>query len=69
MFLDSMYVVPTGIGLPINLNAIGTAAIDFKTSGSFKAPKFLDTGELDVEGTIKPRCLCLVNCLNFIFYI
>jgi len=55
MFLDSMYVVPTGVGLPLNLNAIGTAAVDFKTTGSFKAPKFLDTGELDVEGMIKPR--------------
>ncbi|CAB3385673.1 Hypothetical predicted protein [Cloeon dipterum] len=61
MFLDSMYVVPTGVGLPINLNAIGTAAIDFKTSGSFKAPKLLETGEMDIDGLVKPSVVLEVT--------
>ncbi|KAF4531743.1 hypothetical protein B566_EDAN015189 [Ephemera danica] len=54
MFLDSSYAVPTSVGLPIKLNAIGTAAVNFKTTGSFKAADFLNTGDLNVEGHIRP---------------
>ncbi|GLH12109.1 Apolipophorins, partial [Gryllus bimaculatus] len=54
MFMDADYVVPTGGGLPLSLNAFGTAAVSLKMSGSLKGGNFLQTGELDVTGNIRP---------------
>ncbi|KAJ8955427.1 hypothetical protein NQ318_003525 [Aromia moschata] len=36
MFLDSNYVVPSGAGLPLSLNAIGTASINIKLQAPCK---------------------------------
>jgi len=54
LFLDTSYVVPTATGLPISLNAVGTAAVNLQMSGSLKAANFSKTHELDVEGKIRP---------------
>ncbi|XP_066998183.2 uncharacterized protein Apoltp [Anabrus simplex] len=54
VFLDTDYIVPTSTGLPINLNAVGTAAVNLKLSGSLKGTDFMKTGELDVKGNIRP---------------
>jgi hypothetical protein len=60
LFLDTSYVVPTATGLPINLNAVGTAAVNLQMSGSLKAADFLKTHELDIEGKIRPRYTLVV---------
>lgn len=52
--------MPTATGLPISLNALGTAAVNLQMSGSLKAANFLKTHELDVEGKIRPRYVPLV---------
>lgn len=54
MFLDSNYVVPSGAGLPISLNALGTASINLKLFGSLHAPNFIKTKELDLKANIRP---------------
>ncbi|KAJ3640007.1 hypothetical protein Zmor_003331 [Zophobas morio] len=54
MFLDSNYVVPSGAGLPISLNALGTASINLKLFGSLHAPNFIETKELDLKVDIRP---------------
>ncbi|XP_049847119.1 uncharacterized protein LOC126299332 [Schistocerca gregaria] len=54
MFLDTNYVVPTGSGFPINLNAVGTAAVHLKMSGQLNITDFNSSGHLDLKGEIKP---------------
>ncbi|KYB29704.1 hypothetical protein TcasGA2_TC031518 [Tribolium castaneum] len=54
MFLDSNYVVPSGAGLPISLNALGTASINLKLFGSLHATNFIKTKELDLKANIRP---------------
>lgn len=54
VFLDASYIIPTGAGLPIHLNAAGTAAINLKMSGLLRANDFLKTYELDVSGHLRP---------------
>jgi hypothetical protein len=66
MFLDTSYVVPTATGLPISLNAVGTAAVNLQMSGSLKAADFLKTLELDVEGKIRPRYISQVLMLSIL---
>lgn len=55
MFLDTNYIVPTGVGLPLTLNAVGTAAVKLKLYGSLRGMDFMKTKELDVLGSIQPR--------------
>lgn len=54
MFLDSNYIVPSGAGLPISLNALGTASINLKLYGSLNAPNFIKQKELDLTVDIRP---------------
>lgn len=54
MFLDSSYVVSTGSGFPLTLNAMGTAAINLKLYGSLKAPNFYKNGQMDLIGSLSP---------------
>ncbi|KAJ8968085.1 hypothetical protein NQ317_002630 [Molorchus minor] len=51
MFLDSNYVVPSGAGLPLSLNAIGTASINIKLYGSLQAAGFSKDKELELDLT------------------
>lgn len=55
MFLDSDYVVPTTVGLPIRLELTGSAACKFKLSGSLNAQRLASHGEVEVIGNIRPR--------------
>lgn len=54
MFLDSSYVVSSGAGLPVTLNAIGTTSISMQLRGSLKANNFIKTKELELVGNVKP---------------
>ncbi|CAH0561935.1 unnamed protein product [Brassicogethes aeneus] len=53
MFLDSSYNVASGAGLPIALNAVGTASVDIKLQGSLTG-NYLKNKELDITVNIKP---------------
>nr|XP_022900792.1 uncharacterized protein LOC111413892 [Onthophagus taurus] len=55
MFLDSSYVVPTGAGLPLTLNAIGTAAINLKLQGSLTSANFKKNLTLDMDAHLQPN--------------
>lgn len=51
MFLDSSIIIPTMIGLPLNLTVNGTSAIDLKTTGRMD----LQHGNrIVIEGALKP---------------
>ncbi|XP_063238564.1 uncharacterized protein LOC134540049 isoform X2 [Bacillus rossius redtenbacheri] len=54
LLLDTTYVVPTGVGLPVSLNAVGTGAMNVVLSGLLKASDFLTTRHLDIESKIHP---------------
>lgn len=55
MFLDTSYIVPSGAGLPITLNAVGTAAVNLKMYGALRMADFSRTKELDLIGNVRPR--------------
>lgn len=55
LFLDTNYVIPTGTGLPINLNAVGSSSVNLKLSGLLKAENFASKGELDIKAEVRPR--------------
>ncbi|KAL1492708.1 hypothetical protein ABEB36_010924 [Hypothenemus hampei] len=50
MFLDSNYVVPTGVGLPLFLSALGTASVKIKLFGSLHAKK----DDLELQANFEP---------------
>lgn len=52
MFLDADYIVPTGVGFPVTLTAVGTAAVHLSMAGNVKSFQLLD---LDIEGKLRPR--------------
>lgn len=54
MFLDSSYVVATGAGFPLTLNAMGTASINLKLYGSLRAPNFYRNRQLELTGSFNP---------------
>nr|CAD7434739.1 unnamed protein product [Timema monikensis] len=60
LFLDTKYVVPTGSGLPICLNAVGTAAVNLQLAGFLKADNFSQSFDLDMEAKIRPRSELIV---------
>ncbi|RVE52154.1 hypothetical protein evm_003227, partial [Chilo suppressalis] len=53
LFLDTTFSVPTGCGMPLNLNLMGTSYIDAKLSGTVE-DKFQKSGHLDFQGKIRP---------------
>nr|XP_034825791.1 apolipophorins [Maniola hyperantus] len=53
LFLDTTFSVPTGSGLPLNLNLMGTSYVDTKMSGTV-IDKYAKSGNLDFEGKIRP---------------
>lgn len=56
MFVDTIYAVPTGSGLPLTMNLMGTSVVNLKMSGSISmADKFFETKNLDFEGKMHPR--------------
>lgn len=54
MFLDSSYILPSGAGFPLTLNAVGTAAVNIKLFGALQAANFTKTKELDLVGDACP---------------
>ena len=55
MVIDTSYVTPMMIGLPLKLNAIGTAAIKIDTKGLINATTFSTDGQLFLKGKLVPR--------------
>ncbi|XP_047539341.1 uncharacterized protein LOC125072709 [Vanessa atalanta] len=53
LFLDTTFSVPTGSGLPLNMNLMGTSYVDTKMSGTV-VDKYTQSGNLDFEGKIRP---------------
>ncbi|XP_046746375.1 uncharacterized protein LOC124411334 [Diprion similis] len=54
MLLDSSYIVPTTAGLPLRLSASGSAACNFRMSGSLDSKRLASNKELEVMGNIMP---------------
>ncbi|XP_037091139.1 apolipophorins-like [Pollicipes pollicipes] len=50
-FLDTSYTIPTMIGLPFKLRAVGAATVTLKTSGRFNIESW---NKMNIEGFIKP---------------
>lgn len=55
LFLDSSFVVPSTVGLPIRLDVVGSAACNIQLSGILDSMKLTSNGELQVNGNIIPR--------------
>lgn len=55
MFLDSSWIIPTGTGFPLSMNAVGTSAVNLKLYGNLKGANFTKDHELDVVTNFKPR--------------
>ncbi|XP_053620364.1 uncharacterized protein Apoltp [Plodia interpunctella] len=53
LFLDTTFSVPTGCGLPLNMNLMGTSYVNTKMSGTVN-DKYKQSGHLDFEGKIRP---------------
>ncbi|KAF5300365.1 hypothetical protein FQR65_LT00986 [Abscondita terminalis] len=53
MFLDSSYVVATGAGFPLVLNAVGTLAVNLKLYGSLNTQDFAKNKAFDLLGDAK----------------
>ncbi|XP_041972420.1 uncharacterized protein LOC121728328 [Aricia agestis] len=53
LFLDTTFSVPTGCGLPLNMNLMGTSYVNTKMAGTV-VDKFSRSGNLDFEGKISP---------------
>lgn len=54
MFLDTSYVVACSAGLPLSLNAVGTASINLKLSGSLRMEEFAKNKEFELAGNVHP---------------
>lgn len=55
MFMDLKYVVPTGIGMPLILDAVGTSVVNFNMSSYINADAFKNFGEFKLLTKIYPR--------------
>lgn len=55
MFLDTSYIIPTGTGFPLVLNAIGTSGANLKLYGSLKGANFTQDKKLSIIGSFRPR--------------
>ncbi|CAH0598289.1 unnamed protein product [Chrysodeixis includens] len=53
LFLDTTFSVPTGSGLPMNMNLMGTSYVNTKMSGTV-TDKYTKSGNLDFEGKLRP---------------
>ncbi|VVC87834.1 unnamed protein product [Leptidea sinapis] len=53
LFLDTTFAVPTGCGLPLNMNLMGTSYVDTKMSGTV-VNTYTKSGNLDFEGKLRP---------------
>jgi len=55
MLLDSSYVIPTGVGLPLNLSAQATALLRLEATSETDMKNFITNAEVKLEGKLKPR--------------
>ena len=58
VFLDASYVVPTAVGLPLNLTVNGTATVDVRVGGRFH---FGGLDDVEVRGHVQPSAAVVVN--------
>ncbi|XP_050528812.1 uncharacterized protein LOC126898616 isoform X2 [Daktulosphaira vitifoliae] len=54
MFMDLKYVVPTGIGMPLALDVVGTSVINFNMSSYINSDAFKQLGEFKLQGKLHP---------------
>ncbi|KAG6459272.1 hypothetical protein O3G_MSEX011302, partial [Manduca sexta] len=53
LFLDTTFSVPTGCGLPLNMNLMGTSYVNTKMSGTV-TDKYSQSGNINFEGKLSP---------------
>ncbi|RZF34216.1 hypothetical protein LSTR_LSTR013703 [Laodelphax striatellus] len=54
MLVDSTYVAPLALGLPLKLNACASAALKLTLAGFVNTTSFTSHGHLDVDGKLRP---------------
>ena len=54
-FLEGTYIVPTGVGLPLNLTVSAVAAVNVQMSGNAQLERLLLNQELDLAFRLRPR--------------
>ena len=54
VIVDGLYSIPTYVGLPMNLNLNGTAALSFKMQGHVNIKDLFQLNSIEVEGSIMP---------------
>lgn len=54
-FLEGAYIVPTGLGLPLNLTATAVAAFNLQMETQVQLDKLFTEKKLDLALHIKPR--------------
>ena len=59
MFLDSSIIVPTVVGLPMNLTVNGTTTVDMKAKGKMDLGK--PAKVILIEGKLMPRSVYIVS--------
>lgn len=55
MFMDLKYVVPTGIGMPLILDAVGTSVVNLNMSAYINEEAFKNHGEFKLLAKLYPR--------------
>lgn len=55
MFMDTSYIVPIGAGLPLTLNAVGTASVNMKLWGKLNSTNFMKNKSVDLNANIQPN--------------
>lgn len=55
MFMDLKYVVPTGIGMPLILDAVGTSVVNLNMSAYINEEAFKNYGEFKLLTKLYPR--------------
>ena len=54
-FLEGTYIVPTGVGLPMNLTISAVAAVNVQMSGNAQLDQLFSSQELDLAFRLRPR--------------
>lgn len=55
MLIDTSYTTPMLFGMPLKLNAIGTAAVKIDAQGYVNSSSFIENKDLKIIGKLVPR--------------
>lgn len=61
VLLDTKYSVATSAGFPLSLGVHSASTVTMVAKGKFNVGRFLETRELDIEGTLKPSAIVNVD--------